>query len=94
MRASFSNYGPFQGAAPGDQVPIYVPGSIGQYFGSGTSFAAPRWCAAIAAVMAALPPNLRTAPNADAIVFATATNTAEGYKVPNMQAAIQMAASY
>ena len=94
MRASFSNYGPFQGAAPGDQVPIYVPGSVAELFGSGTSFAAPRWCAAVAVVMAALPPNFRTAPIADAIVFATATNTAEGYKVPDMQAAIPSAASY
>lgn len=93
LRASFSNYGPFQGAAPGDQVPIYVPGGIAEYFGSGTSFAAPRWCAAIAAVMAALPANMRTAPIADGIVDATATITSEGYKIPNLQAAIQMAAS-
>jgi subtilisin family serine protease len=93
IRASWSNYGPFYAAAPGDQVSIYVPGGIAEYFGSGTSFAAPRWCAAIAAVMAALPPSKRIATFADAIVTYTASTTPEGYKVPNFQAAIQMAAA-
>jgi hypothetical protein len=93
LRASFSNYGPFNTAAPGDGVPIYIPGGIAEYFGSGTSLAAPRWCAAIAAVMGVLPANLATASYADSIVSATATTTPEGYKIPNLSAALKLAAS-
>jgi hypothetical protein len=68
-----------------------LPSDAGEYFGSGTSFAAPRWCAAIAAVMGVLPANLRSAPYADTIVLFTANTTSEGFTVPNLKAAIQMA---
>jgi hypothetical protein len=94
--ATFSEFGPFQAAAPGVQVPVYnvAAGSIPEaVVESGTSFSAPRWCAAIAAVMAALPPGKNTAAIADSIVFNTATVTAAGWHVPNLQAALKAATS-
>jgi len=95
--ASFSEFGPFQAAAPGVNIPVYnVTQSLGyipiQVYESGTSFAAPRWCAAIADVMAVLPAGQRTAANADQILFSTAIITPQGWYVPNLAAALQAAA--
>jgi hypothetical protein len=91
-RASFSNYGNFATAAPGVDVPVYTPGGLAvPYSGSGTSFAAPAWCAAIVDVLGALPASLRTAPYADAIVTATSTPTSDGLRIPNLAAAVQWA---
>jgi len=93
--ASFSNYGPFPAAAPGASVQIYTPtGPDIQTLGSGTSFAAPRWCAAIVDVMGVLPPSRRTAVFADSIVMETAIINAQGLRIPNLQAATALAAQY
>jgi hypothetical protein len=79
-------------AAPGVQVPVYTANSLGsETFGSGTSFSAPRWCAAIADVMGALPANKRTAVAADQLLLNTGTSTSSGYKIPNIQSAINAA---
>jgi len=92
--ASFSNFGPFAALAPGENVPLYNPATPGAIFHeSGTSFAAPRWCAAILHVMAALPTYMRTAVYADQIVYRTATVTSQGMRIPNLQAAIRAARS-
>lgn len=88
--ASFSTTGPFSACAPGDNVPVYSPS--GAAYGSGTSFAAPRWCAAIIDVMGAMPAGVRGAPNADLILRATGTNNPQGYIIPNLQAAVKQAA--
>jgi hypothetical protein len=93
--SSFSEFGPFDAAAPGDMVPCYEPMS-GAFvplpvFISGTSFSAPRWCAAIVDVMAVLPPGKRSAVYADSIVHATATITDTKWHVPNLQAALDLA---
>jgi len=91
--ASFSETGPFFAAAPGVNVPVYTPsGPSVETLGSGTSFAAPRWCAAIADVMGVLSPAHRVATYADHFVTITAIITAQGWKVPNLQAAVQAAA--
>jgi subtilisin family serine protease len=95
MLSQFSEFGPFNAAAPGDMVPCYEPMNGAQggmpVFISGTSFSAPRWCSAIVDVMAALPPGKRTAPYADQIVLDTATITSQGWHVPNLLAALQLA---
>jgi len=92
--SSFSDYGPFKAAAPASNINsnciLYPPNYVGM--NSGTSFAAPRWCAAIVDVMAALPASKRTAVYADQILFQTATVTTDGWYVPNLQAAMQAAA--
>jgi len=91
-RAYFSEYGPFFAGAPGVQVPTYTPASTGaEAFGSGTSFAAPRWCAAIADVMGVLSPGARTAVYADQIVHQTGTSTSSGFVIPNVSAALNAA---
>jgi len=94
--AWFSNFGPFPAAAPGNVVPVYTPanGPNFESFASGTSFAAPRWCAAIAVVMGVLSPATRSAPNADFYLLATGTQNPQGYKIPDLQAAVQMAAGH
>ena len=84
--------GPFFAGAPGVQVPTYTPASTGaEAFGSGTSFAAPRWCAAIADVMGVLSPGARTAVYADQIVHQTGTSTSSGFVIPNVSAALNAA---
>ena len=90
-RASFSNFGAFNTAAPGNNVPIIYYGQ--PYLGWGTSFAAPRWCAAIADVITVLPARYKAAPAADAVLKATATHTADGYLSPNLGAALKFAAA-
>ena len=94
--ASFSNYGPFPAAAPGNDIGVYTPqaGAGLGWLASGTSVAAPAWCAAILNVMRVLPPASRNAVIADQIVLQTATTNPQGYKIPNMAAAIQAAGSY
>lgn len=102
--ASFSTTGLFNSAAPGVNVPVYVPagGDTVEYYASGTSFAAPRWCSAIAQVMASTTNKKhRTAPRADQIVTQTATLSTGGITtggatgptppVPNLGAAIKQA---
>lgn len=99
--ASFSTFGAFPAAAPGVAVPVYVPaGGPGvEYYGSGTSFSAPRWCAAIVEVMASTTNKKhRTAPRADRIITNTATTqpitgttTSPSVPIPNLQLAIQEA---
>jgi hypothetical protein len=93
LLASFSTTGPFVTAAPGVQVPVYIPYSyILPFFADGTSFASPRWCGAILACMGAM--SNKSASVADQIVFDTATVTSEGQRVPNMFAAITEAARH
>jgi subtilisin family serine protease len=93
--SSFSEFGPFNAAAPGDMVPCYEPMNGAQgglpVFISGTSFAAPRWCSAIVNVMAALPASKRNAHYADQIVIDTGTVTNQKWIVPNLLAALQLA---
>jgi subtilisin family serine protease len=103
--ATFSTFGNFGGAAPGVQVPVYI-GNFGQFGATledGTSFAAPHWAAAVADVMAALPPGKNTASIADNIVYGTATvlpgpTLASGQvmqmHIPNLNLALQAAAQY
>jgi hypothetical protein len=90
LLTNFSNFGQFIYAAPGFNVPVYSPSGAGS--GSGTSFAAPRLCAAIVDVMGALPVASRPAPNAEQIIRRTAKITSQGYAVPNLQAAVKAAA--
>lgn len=90
--AEFSVFGPFFRAAPGVAVPVYFPNNIlTPFFADGTSYSAPRWCAAIADVYAALPANKRSCYLADQIIYNTATITSQGYHIPNLYAAIQSA---
>jgi hypothetical protein len=90
--ASFSDYGPFTAAAPGVNVPVYIPsaGPSGEYVASGTSFSAPRWCSAIVAIMAITKSSRnRNAPYADMVLRSTASTTSAGLQIPNLQAAMQ-----
>lgn len=90
--SSFSETGNFRAAAPGEAVPIYTPLGPGRPFlGSGTSFAAPRWSAAIGDVMAVLSPANRNAPFADNLLLNTGFSNSQGYVIPNLQAALQAA---
>ena len=103
--ATFSTFGNFGGAAPGVQVPVYT-GNFAQFgaqLEDGTSFAAPHWAAAVADVMAALPPGKNSASIADNIVYGTATvlpgptlpdGSIMQMHVPNLQAALQAAQNY
>jgi hypothetical protein len=89
MLASFSTFGPFNRAAPGVNVPCYVPYSYPlPFFESGTSFSAPRWAACVLDVMLALRPGIRSALLADQILENTATVTAQGWHIPNLFKAI------
>jgi Subtilase family len=82
--AGFSTFGPFRAAAPGvDILTFNGPQALG--FFSGTSLSAPYWSGSIAFLMS-LCPRL-DAPEADAILFAAATVTGEGYHIPNLDAA-------
>lgn len=92
-RASFSNYGAFNTACPGVNVAAYTPaGGTSQTADSGTSLAAPRWCAAVAITMGAMSAATRSATTADLIVRQTAIVNSEGLLIPNLAAAIQVAA--
>jgi subtilisin family serine protease len=87
--ASFSTTGPFFSAAPGVQVSCYFPYTfLCPSYRDGTSFAAPRWCAAITDVRAALPVGKRSCYLADQIVFNTANVNSAGWHIPNLQAAL------
>lgn len=90
LLTNFSNFGNFPYAAPGSDVPIVT--QSGAAFGTGTSYAAPLVCAAIVDVMGALPAATRTATNADLIIRQTATVNPQGYRIPNIHAAVKMAA--
>jgi len=91
--ASFSDYGPFPAVAPGANIWVFSPtNSNGLGVANGTSLSAPAWCAAILDVMGVLPPAKRNAVIADQIVLQTANTTPQGYKCPNLYAAIQAAA--
>jgi hypothetical protein len=90
--SSFSNTGNFPAAAPGELVPIYTTLGPGrEAFASGTSFSAPRWCAAIALVMSVLSPANRNAAFADNILLQSGTQNPQGYVIPNLRAALQTA---
>ncbi|PWT95529.1 MAG: hypothetical protein C5B53_11230, partial [Candidatus Melainabacteria bacterium] len=90
--SSFSDTGNFRGCAPGDHVPIYTASNgITPFLGSGTSFSAPRWSAAIAVLMAAA--NI-SAPQADAIIEQTGTHVAGGFIIPNFKAALDRATGH
>ena len=94
LRSGFSNFGPgiFR-AALGEGCPGYQPGSgpNSATFASGTSLSCPNWCAAVAVVQAELPSTKRTAVIADQVILQTANTTSQGYKVPNLPAAVQAA---
>jgi Subtilase family len=95
LLSHFSVFGPFAYAAPGENVLVYTTNSqTATAFVSGTSFAAPRWCAAIANVMGILSPAYYNAVFAHDIVSATATVTPQGYRIPNLQAALELATRY
>jgi subtilisin family serine protease len=90
--ASYSNSGAFNTAAPGQNVACYTPaGGTSQTTDNGTSFAAPRWCAAVAVVMGIMQPGNRSAVTADWIIRQTGTYNSQGFLVPNMGAAVQYA---
>ncbi len=85
MVAPFSNTGPFKGAAPGVLIATFdSPNTIA--FGTGTSFACPNWAGTCALLMS-LQPRMN-AVRADQIVYNTADNTPEGYKLPNVNKAV------
>lgn len=87
LRASFSNFGSFNAAAPGTAIKTYNTTTADSgIFGTGTSFAAPIWVGAIALLMS-INPKLN-AIDADKIIFKTGTVTEEGYVVPNLYQAI------
>jgi hypothetical protein len=87
--APFSDFGPFYAAAPGARIAVYLPAFGNAIFTvDGTSLAAPRWTAAIGIVMAAA--NI-TAVQADQIITQTATINPQGYRVPNLRAALHQA---
>jgi hypothetical protein len=96
LLSKFSNYGPFQAVAPGDSIHCYTPqaGIQAGWESSGTSFSAPTWCSAMADVMRVLPAQYFKATIADQIVFDTATVTSQGYRLPNLKAALQAGAVY
>ena len=82
-----SNYGEFKAAAPAVLVPVVVPDAKAQLlYGTGSSFAAPCWASCVSLLMS-LDPTL-TAPKADKIVFKTGRKTAEGYRIPDLRAAV------
>jgi hypothetical protein len=92
--ATFSNPGPYPAAAPGVAVPAYTSsGPSYQSSASGTSEAAPRWCAAIVDVMGTMSPGNRSAANADLILRQTGNVNSQGYVIPNLAAAMQLGAS-
>ena len=90
-RSTFSNYGAFNCAAPGNNIPVMNGWVTG--VASGTSFAAPLWCAAIADVMPCIPEAFRTAAEADYLIRVNAIHTADGYLVPNIALAIDAAST-
>jgi hypothetical protein len=88
-KASFSDYGPFHSSAPGAHVAGLQPsGQVA--LGSGTSFAAPRWCAAILVVMAA---GVRTALRAHQIITQTARRNPQGWLIPDFYEALKLAST-
>jgi hypothetical protein len=89
---SYSNSGAFNTAAPGESVACYTPaGGTSETFDSGTSFAAPRWCAAVTVVMGIMQPGNRSAVNADLIIRQTGNVNGQGFIIPNLNAAVQYA---
>ena len=84
-----SNYGAFKAAAPAVSVPLLNGTGKTVLYGTGTSFAAPCWASCISLLMS-LDPGL-SAPQADKIVFQTATVTTEEYHLPDLRAAVNAA---
>lgn len=86
MLATFSNTGPFRAGAPGVNVATVTFSPPVSTFGTGTSFACPNWAAAVAFVQSFSP--WTNAVKADNIVYRTADNTPQGYKIPNYNRAV------
>lgn len=87
VRASFSNFGPFQAYTNAVNILTYnlsFPSSLG--FATGTSFACPQW-AAVISLLQSISPRLNAA-KADKIVFATADRTPDGNRIPNVNTAV------
>jgi hypothetical protein len=86
--AFYSNFGPFHAAAPGSHLPMYTrTGEISAYYG--TSFAAPRWAGYIMLLMQC---GVRTAHEADRIIYQTANVNSQGWRSPNIRAAFSQIA--
>jgi hypothetical protein len=82
--ASFSVFGPFYAAAPATNI-LVLPGLN---FVSGTSLSTAYWSGSIAFVMDACREQRLNAPQADKIIFNTATVTNQGYHIPNLEKAV------
>ena len=94
--ASFSTYGPsIYAAAPATNILVLRPLADGglQYV-SGTSLSGPYWAGSIAFLMADCPEQQLNAPQADTIIFDTATVTSPTgplnlqYHIPNLSNAL------
>ncbi|MBX9671581.1 MAG: S8 family serine peptidase [Candidatus Obscuribacterales bacterium] len=81
-----SNYGPFKAAAPAVNVRLYNTLASAAANGTGTSFAGPCWAGCVALLMS-LNPKL-TAPKADKLLFKEGRETAQGWIVPDLRAAV------
>lgn len=90
--AGFSTYGPFYAAAPAVNILVFgaptSTGLPGLVYVNGTSQAAPYWAGSIAFLMVACQEQKLNAPQADAIIFKTATVTNQGYHIPNLKNAL------
>ena len=72
--ASFSTFGPFRAAAPGTNI-LVLPGLV---FVDGTSLSTAYWSGSIAFLIAACHEQMLDAPQADEIIYNTATVTEQG----------------
>ena len=82
--ASFSTFGPFYAATPATNI-LVLPGLN---YVDGTSQSTAYWSGSIAFVMAACHERRLNAPQADQIIFNTATVTNQGYHIPNLENAL------
>lgn len=89
LQASFSTFGPFLAYAPGVSIASLDALTNGIFFVSGTSLSTPNWAGSVA-FLQSLNPRL-TAPQADSIIFDTATITSQGFHLPNIARAVTRA---
>jgi Subtilase family len=82
--ASFSTFGPFHAAAPATNI-LVLPSLVSV---NGTSQSTAYWSGSIAFLIGACREKSLNAPQADKIIFNTATITNQGYHIPNLKNAL------
>ena len=83
---SQSTFGAFKSVAPAVNIRIHNTSTGNPSIASGTSLACPMWSGAIALLMS-LNPKL-TPSSADKLIYKTGRETAQGYIIPDLRAAV------